>query len=165
MSYLITPSFCSLKVDFLTPYNLNASGVFLLRAPASFDTDISATTGGTQITLYSGSSYYIEASVSALNGGRNGTATFQLYDATNAQYVGRDTFYNMNVSQGTAPRVSRKVASALILDSEISGSLNIEMRRTSQTGTGWDYFVYEDVGLVNLPYTGYPSIRVWQLPS
>jgi hypothetical protein len=27
MSYLITPSYCSLKVDFLTPYDLNAGGV------------------------------------------------------------------------------------------------------------------------------------------
>lgn len=165
MSYLINPAYSPLLVDFLTPYDINASGVFLLRAPSSFTTDISATTGGTQITLYSGSSYYIEASVSAWNNDRNGSATFQLYNATGAQYVGRETFYNMSTSYAAVTRVARKVTSALILDSDISASMNIELRRTSETGTDWRYTITNNVGIGNLPYVGYPSIRVWQLPS
>lgn len=165
MSYLINPSYSPLLVDFLTPYDINASGIFLLRAPSSFETDISATTGGTQITLYSGSSYYIEASVSAWNDDRNGSATYQLYDATGSQYIGRETYYNMNVSYAAVTRVARKVTSALILDSDITTSMKIELRRTSETGTDWRYAITTDVGIGNLAYVGYPSVRVWQLPS
>ena len=114
MSYLIAPSRSALKIDFLTPYDLNASGIFVLRAPSSFETDISATTGGTQITLYSGSSYYIEASISAQNINKNGQATYQLYDATNSQYIGRETFYNMATSYGSVGRVARSTSPAAV---------------------------------------------------
>lgn len=165
MSYLVTENFSALNVDLLTPYNINGSGLFVLRAPTTFETDISATTGGTQITLYSGSSYYLEASVQPRNIGRNGTMTAQFYDATGAQYIGREVYFNFATSYASVGRVGRKVASALILDSDISTSMVIELRRTSQTGSNWSYSITTNVGIDNFTYTGYPSIRVWQLSS
>lgn len=165
MSYLVTNNFSELKIDLLTPYNINGSGVFLLQAPTTFDTDISATTGGTQITLYSGSSYYIEASIQPRNINRNGAMTAQLYDVTNAQYIGREVYFNFASSYASVGRVGRKVASALILNSDISTSMTIELRQTSQTGSNWSYSITTNVGIDGFSHTGYPSIRVWQLPS
>ena len=165
MSYLVTNNFSELKIDLLTPYNINGSGLFLLRAPTTFETDISATTGGTQITLYSGSSYYLEASVQPRNINRDGAMTAQFYNVTGAQYIGREVYFNFATSYASVGRVGRKVASALILDSDISTSMVIDLRRTSQTGSNWSYSITTDVGIDGFNYTGYPSIRVWQLPS
>lgn len=165
MSHLIAEDVLNTKIDLLTPYNINGSGIFLLRAPTTFDTDISATIGGTQITLYSGSSYYIEASIQPRNINKDGAMTAQLYDVTNAQYIGREVYFNFASSYASVGRVGRKVASALILDSDISTSMIIELRRTSQTGSNWSYSITTNVGIDGFSYTGYPSIRVWQLPS
>jgi hypothetical protein len=165
MSYLVTDNFSTLKIDLLTPYNINGSGVFLLRPPATFETDISATTGGTQITLNSGSSYYLEASIQPRNSSRNGEMTAQFYNVTSSQYIGREVYFNFATSYAYVGRVGRKVASALILDSDISTSMVIDLRRTSQTGSNWSYSITTDVGIDGFNYVGYPSIRVWQLPS
>ena len=87
MSYKIAENFSPIKIDLLTPYNINGSGVFLLRTPNTFETDISAVTGTTQITLYSGSSYYLEASIQPRNINRDGAMTARFYNNTDAQYI------------------------------------------------------------------------------
>jgi hypothetical protein len=162
MSYLITETYAPVEVDLLTPYNISGSD-WLLYTPTTYNTDIS--TSGASITLYSGSSYYIEAGIQARCGGGNGAITWQIYDATNAQYVGQEAHMNLATSYGAVGRVGRKVCTALILDSDIATSMELRVRRKSLTGTSWSYSITQDVGISNIDYAGYPSIRVWQLPS
>lgn len=161
MSYLIAEDYTPLKVDIVTPYNVSGSD-WLLSAPTALQTNIAVSS--TTITLYSGASYYIEASVAALCTSGNGTLTWQLYDATNGALIGQDAFFSIG-NWGDRPRVGRKVAKALILDSEIAGSKDVRVRLTSAVGTGWSYSVTLGVGLNGLSYGGYPSIRIWQLPT
>lgn len=166
MSYGLSTPTIPLNVDLLTPYNLDGSAKFLLEAPSTFQTNISCTTGNNYFTLYSGSSYYLEASVVVVNTGRNGAFTWQFRDKTNAVNIGSDAQLNMNGSYASVNRVGRKVCSALILDSEISTSMDIEVIRTAQTGTGWVYLVDTTNHSINgWNYVGYPSVRIWQLPS
>lgn len=162
MSYLLTEdSHIGLKVDVLTPYSLSGSS-WLLDTPTTFNTDISVS--GSTITLYSGSSYYIEAAVAARCAGGSGTMTWQLYDATASSLIGQDAYFSIG-NWGDRARVGRKVAKSLILDSEINVSKDVQVQRTSLTGSSWQYNVTIGVGLNSTNYIGYPSVRIWQLPS
>lgn len=166
MSYLVSEdSHLPIKIDLLTPYNIDGNAKFLLRAPTTLLTDISCTTGNNYFTLYSGSSYYIEASVHPRNVSRNGAMSWQLRDATNGVYVGADAYMNFASSYASVGRVGRRVCTALILDSDITTSMDIEIVRTAQSGSGWSYSIATNVGIDNFNYVGYPSVRVWQLPS
>ena len=166
MSYLVSEeSYLPIKVDLLTPYNIDSNAKFLLRAPTILLTDISCTTGNNYFTLYSGSSYYIEASVQPRNVNRNGAMSWQLRDATNGVYVGADAHLNFASSYGAVSRIGRRVCTALILDSDITTSMDIEVVRTAQSGSSWTYSITTNVGINNFDWVGYPSVRIWQLPS
>lgn len=163
MSYLLTEdSHVGLEADILTPYSLSGSS-WLLDTPATFNTDISVS--GSTITLYSGSSYYIEASVTGACFGGSGTMTWQLYNATASSLIGQDAYFSMG-NWGDRARVGRKVAKALILDSDINTSMDIQVQQTSLTGSSWSFTVTLGVGIDNrYTHQGYPSVRIWQLPS
>lgn len=166
MSYLITEDLTSMKVDVFMPYNALSYPIMDLDAPASLNTDVTASSNS--LTLYSGSSYYIEATVQANNGAGNpaGACTYQLYNATSNSFIGSDAHEDLTSTTGAPLRQGRKCATALILDSDINVSMTVQLRITALTGSGWDFDVY---GWLNLGYgsvhAGVPSLRVWQLPS
>lgn len=167
MTYGLTTPTVPLNVDLLTPYNLDANAKFLLQAPSVLQTNISCTTGNNYFTIYAGSSYYLEASVLVVNTKRNGAISWQFRDSTNGVYIGSDAQINLSTSgYASVGRVGRKVCSALILDSDISTSMDIEVIRTAETGTNWIYSVDTTNHSINgWDYVGYPSVRIWQLPS
>lgn len=155
MSYLITEYRAPLKVDFIN--QLNRSGNFItFTLPSSYNTNITATSNS--FTLYSGSSYYLEASVRADNPSQNGAVNFQFYSSTDAALIGQGA--QMNFASGLAgvARVGRRVCSALVLDSSISTSKTIQLQALV-TSTNWTFSV--PFG----SWTGYPTIRIIQLPS
>lgn len=162
MSYLITRTHLSLEMDILTPYNVDSNYLWLFTAPTTFNTDISVS--GNTITLYSGSSYYIEAGINFRYGSSTGegSLSFQLYDSTNSTLIGQSAYARVEPSVGFATLQGRQCARALILGSDISGtSLNVQLKRTAQTGT-LSAFQHD---LEQNLYSGYPSVRIWQLPS
>lgn len=156
MSYKIDKLALPIKIDVLSPFTLDANNDWGLTAPSVLNTDI--TVSSNSFTIYAGSSYYIEASVTSRTTDRNGAFTFQLYDQTGASLIGQDAWININGLQTSSLRQGRRVARALILDADISTSMTISVRQTSLTGTGWDWN-YVATGV------GYPSVRIWQLPS
>jgi hypothetical protein len=156
MSYKIDKLAVPIKIDMLTPFTLDANKDWGLTAPATLNTDISV--GSNDFTIYSGSSYYIEASVTARNANRNGAFTFQIYNQTSSIAIGQDALLNLNGTAASSARQGRRVARALILDSDITSSMVISVRQTSISGSGWEWD-YQADGV------GYPSVRVWQLPS
>lgn len=163
MSHLITEDLTELKMDVLRPYNSLNYPKMNFEQPTTFTTNITATSNS--ITLYSGSSYYIEAYVQADNGVGNprGTCYYQLYDATSSTYIGNEAGEDLTSSTGAALRQGRKCAAALILDSDISTSMTVELRIKTLTGSGWNFNVYSWLPVA--PYPGFPSLRVWQLPT
>jgi hypothetical protein len=164
VSHLITEDLTELKVDVLRPINMSAN-IMTLQAPSTFTTDITVTSNS--ITLYSGSSYYIEAVVQSFNpagaGSVPGACFYQLYNATGSAYIGNDAGEDLTGTTGAPLRQGRKCAAALILDSDISTSMTVELRIKTLTGAGWNF----DVLSWNTPgaWIGFPSMRVWQLPS
>ena len=160
MSYLIAEDSIGLKVDVLTPYDVSG-GIWLLDTPSSYNTDISVHSG--TITLYSGSSYYIEAAVTGKNTNTGAYLNWQLYDSQSAQLIGQDAYFSLN-DWADRPRIGRKVAKALILDSDISTSTTVQVKVTASS-SGWVFGVNLGVGIQRQNYMGYPSVRIWQLPS
>lgn len=156
MSYKIDKLAVPIKIDVLTPFTLDVNKDWGLTAPATLNTDISV--GSNDFTIYSGSSYYIEASVTARNTNKNGAFTFQIYNQTSSIAIGQDALLNLNGTAASSARQGRRVARALILDSDITSSMVISVRQTSISGSGWEWD-YQADGV------GYPSVRVWQLPS
>lgn len=155
MSYLITEYRAPLKVDFIN--QLDRSGNFItFTLPSSYNTDITATSN--TFTLYSGSSYYLEASVRADNNNQNGAVDFQFYSSTDAALIGQGAQMNFSNGYAGVARIGRRVCSALVLDSDISTSKTIQLQALT-TGTGWTFSV--PFG----SWTGYPTIRIIQLPS
>lgn len=160
MSHLIAENLTDLRVDFLNQDNYSG-GVFSFFSPASLNTDI--TTTSTSITLYSGSSYYVECSLFAQTTNKNGAVVWQFYSDTDSTFIGQSAHTNLVTHFGTAARVGRHVSSALILDSDISTSKTISVRTVSLTGTGW---LFSMAGLAShINFVGYPTLRVMQLPS
>lgn len=171
MSYLVARDLSNLRVDLFTPQS-HATGTantpWTLTAPSKLFTDVTA--GTTSITLYSGSSYYLEGAPQAdnTNSGVRGDVSWQFYDVTNSQWIGSDAYIYTAGNSGASARQGRKACTALILDSDISTSMVIELRIKTITGTNWNFVITgPDFGMPSSVYghTGYPSIRVWQLPS
>lgn len=160
MSYLIAEDFTDLRVDFLHHGTATASAgsAFALISPVSFNTDIS--TSSDSITLNSGSSYYLEASPLCLASATssNELIRFRWYNVTGSAYIGQNGEMTMNPSFSANSRVGRRVCSALVLDSEITTSMVVQLRIEAITGSGWAFTGFPS-------WAGEPTIRVLQLPS
>lgn len=118
-----------------------------------------------RLRLVSGSSYYLEGSLLVQNASTNGAITWQWYNNTSSSYVGAEGFMNFaGGSFGGVARVARRVASALVLDSDISTSADYELRIKSMTGTNWNLTVTA-TGMGGYSVIGYPSTRVLELPT
>lgn len=116
-------------------------------------------------TLPKGYQYYIEAGPGARCGNINGDTTWQLYNRTNSAYIGSSAFINLNGSTGSNARQGRLVCCALILDADIpSGGLEISLRQTALTGSGWTYNVNTD-GLAGFFTCGFPTFRIMEIPA
>ena len=164
MSYLIAEDSSDLRVDFLEVDNANLStNIFSFISPANFNTNIQTST--TNITLFSGSSYYLECSPFLQTSNQNGAITWQFYDETNATFIGQNAYLNLVTNTGAAPRVGRRVCSALIVDSDIEAgkSIDVGVRIVSITGTNW---VFDPKTLPShIQHVGWPTVRIMQLPS
>lgn len=160
MSHLIAENYTDLRVDFLSTDGKSGDTI-LLGSPASFNTDITATSSS--ITLYSGSSYYLESAIYASSGNKNGAVVWQLYSNTDSSYIGQSAHSNVATNFGAAPRVGRYACSALVLDSDINVSKTISVRVVSLTGTGWSFDPASVPWYIN--HIGWPTLRVMQLPS
>ena len=117
-----------------------------------------------RLRLSAGSSYHLEGSVLVQNSNRNGAITWQWYDNTNSTYIGSEGFMNLVTSLGAVARVSRRVAYALVLDSDISTSIDVELRIKSLTGSTWNLTITA-TGISTFNYVGYPSARILEIPT
>lgn len=175
MSHKITPNFTPLKVDIFTPQenssaSANSPWQFGPSLPSVQNTDVVVSGANyVDITLYTGSSYYLEGAPQADNAGGNGNISWQWYDVTNAQWIGSDAFDYTAGAGGASTRQCRKACTALVLDSDITGaSIVVQLRIKSIAGTGWTFTISTPtLGLPSSVYghTGYPSARIWQLPT
>lgn len=160
MSYLIAEDFTDLRVDFLHQGTVTASAgsAFALTSPASFNTDIS--TSSNSITLNSGSSYYLEASplCAASATTSNELIRFRWYNVTGSTYIGQNGEMTMNPNFSSNFRIGRRVCSALVLDSQITTAMIVQLRIEAITGSGWSFTGFAS-------WAGEPTIRVLQLPS
>lgn len=157
MSHLIAENYTDLRIDFLNQANYSG-GLFTFSLPSTYNTDITATT--TSFTLYSGSSYYLEASVLGSTNNQNGAVSWQFYSDTDSNFIGSDASFNVLGGFSGVPRMGRKSCSALVLDADISVTKVISLRTSSLTGTGWTFNV---AGFS--AHVGYPTIRIMQLPT
>lgn len=177
MSHYISTSFTSLKVDLFTPQQNSSASVgspwhFGPSLPSVQFTDVVVSgTNYVDLNLYSGSSYYLEGSAQAdnTNTGTRGAISWQWYDVTNSQWIGSDAYQYTAGATSASPRQGRKTATAMVLDADITGSsIVVQLRIKTISGTGWDFTITTpDFGLPSSVYghTGYPSARVWQLPT
>jgi len=176
MSYKLLSQRTDLRVDIFTPQNNSSGSVgspwhLGPSIPSTLYTDV--TIGGvnnTQMTLTSGSSYYLEGAPQAdnTNTGTRGSLTWQFYDVTNSQFIGSDAFQYTAGASGASARQGRKACTALILSSEITTSMVVELRIKAIAGTNWNFTITTpNLGLPSSFYwhTGYPTVRVWQLPN
>lgn len=136
---------------------------FSYNAPSPLNTGI---TLGSSInfTVYSGSSWYLEFSPGVRCNGRNGIAEIQLYNVTASQWIGQSAYMCVDGSLGSSARQGRRVARALILDSDISTGATIQLRIKSIYGTSWD-MTQSGTGLANINYAGAACARIVELPS
>jgi len=160
MSYLIAEDFTDLRVDFLHQGTATAAAgqPVGFTSPASFNTDIA--TSSPNITLFSGSSYYLEASLlcTASSTPSNEKISFRFYNVTGASYIGQSCEMTMNPNFSANFRIGRRVCSALVLDSDISTSMIVQVRIEAITGSGWSFTGFPS-------WAGQPTIRILQLPS
>ena len=143
-----------------TPTSAAVNGRFSLSGTINGSASISLD----RLTLPSGSSYYLEGSILSNNDAKNGAIIWQWYDHTNGAYIGSEGFINYATSFGAVARVSRRVACALVLDSDIVSSINVELRIKSLTGTNWNLTI-QTSGIDGKDYVGYPSARILELPT
>jgi hypothetical protein len=142
-----------------TPTSVAVGGRFSLSGTLNGSASISSD----RITLSPTSSYYLEGSVLVQNtSGGKGAITWQWYDNTNSVYLGAEGYMNLVTSFGATARISRRVASALILSSDMSASIDVELRIKTLTGTGWNMTITA-TGISTFNYVGYPSVRVLEL--
>ena len=120
--------------------------------------------GTTNFVVYAGSSWYLEFSPGVRCNGKNGIAEIQLYNVTASAWIGQSAYMCVNASVGSSARQGRRVARALILDSDISTSAAIQLRIRSISGTSWTMY-QTATGLGNLDFTGAGSARIVELPS
>jgi hypothetical protein len=150
----------NIKVDTYRQLDISSSDL-TYTAPSTTYTH--ATYSSAVFTLAKGYQYYIEAGPGARCGSLNGDTTWQLYDRTNSAYIGSTAFINLNGSTGSNARQGRLVCCALILDADIpSGGLEISLRRTALTGSGWTYNVNAD-GLATFNTCGFPTFRIMEV--
>ena len=117
-----------------------------------------------RLRLVAGSSYYIEASPLIQQTNANGTIVFGVYDSGTSTYLHSCSFtFGPTVTRNTA-QISRTCTSALILDADISTSMDVEIRIETLTGTGWNMTIQAD-GIAGYNFVGYPSLRLLELPS
>ena len=136
---------------------------FTYSVPSPLNTGV--TLGGTtNFTVYSGSSWYLEFSPGVRCNGRNGIAEIQLYNVTSSQWIGQSAYMCLNGSLGSSARQGRRVARALILDSDITTSAVIQLRIKSISGTTWS-MSQSGAGLASIAYAGAACARVVELPS
>ena len=132
-------------------------------APSPLNTGV--TLGGTtNFTVYSGSSWYLEFSPGVRCSGRNGIAEIQLYNVTASQWIGQSAYMCVQTSLGSSARQGRRVARALILDSEITTSATIQLRIRSISGTSWT-MSQSSTGMASIAYAGAACARIVELPS
>jgi hypothetical protein len=117
-----------------------------------------------RLRLPTGSSYYLEGSVLIQQTALNGAITWQWYDNTNSTYIGSEGFMNLATSFGSVGRISRRVACALVLDSDITSSVDVELRIKSLTGTSWNLTITSS-GIGAFDFVGYPSARILEIPT
>lgn len=164
MTYLIAEDSLDLRIDFLEVDNANLStNIFSFISPTTFNTNIQTT--ATNITLFSGSSYYLECSPFLQTSDQNGAITWQFYDETNSTFIGQNAYVNLAGNIAAAPRIGRRVCSALIVDSDIEAgkSIDVGVRVVSITGTNW---LLDPKALPSyVQHVGWPTVRIMQLPS
>lgn len=165
MSYIITSvdkgtNLTASIIKAGTPTTATAGGRFSLSGTVNG----SASIVSDRLRLVSGSSYYLEGSVVVANLNRNGAITWQWYNHTTSSYVGAEGFMNFSTSLGASARISRRVASAFILDSDISTSADFELRIKTLTGTNWSMTI-TTTGIDGYDYVGYPSARILELAT
>lgn len=160
MSFKIAQYLAPLKVDFINQSNvLGASPTYMtFTYPSTYNTNITSVNSST-FRIFSGSSYYLECSMSATNFNANGAVQWQFYNSTNSTLIGSQAQSNFVGGLGSVARVGRRVCSALILDSDISVSQDIRVAVT-YSGSNWNFYEYTYVG-----HIGYPTVRIMQLPS
>ena len=141
-----------------TPASAAVNGRFSLSGTVNGQASISSD----RLTLPTGRSYYLEGSILVQNSNRNGAITWQWYDNTNSQYLGAEGFMNLATSYGAVTRTSRRVASALILSSDLTSSIDVELRIKALTGTGWNLTITAS-GISTFDYVGYPSVRLLEV--
>jgi hypothetical protein len=152
-----------IKADIIkagTPTSSAANGRFSLSGTING----SASIVSDRLRLSTGSSYYLEGSVLVQQTARDGAITWQWYDNTNSTYIGSEGFMNLATSFGAVARVSRRVACALVLDSDISTSIDVELRIKSLTGSTWNLTITA-TGISTFNYVGYPSARILEIPT
>lgn len=120
--------------------------------------------GTSSFTVYAGSSWYIEASPGVRCNGKNGIAEIQLYNTTSSQWIGQSAYMCINASMGSSARQGRRVARALILDTDITTSAVIQLRIKSISGTSWS-MNQSGTGLASIAFAGAACVRVVELPS
>ena len=134
---------------------------YVTTSPLNTGVSFNGTSG---FTVYSGSSWYLEFSPGVRCNGKNGIAEIQLYDATASAWIGQSAYMCVNGSVGSSARQGRRVARALILDSDISTSATIQLRIKSISGTSWT-MTQTATGLGAIDFTGAASARIVELPS
>ena len=152
-----------IKADIIkagTPTSSAANGRFSLSGTING----SASIVSDRLRLSTGSSYYLEGSVLVQQTARDGAITWQWYDNTNSTYIGSEGFMNLATSFGAVARVSRRVACALVLDSDISTSIDVELRIKILTGSTWNLTITA-AGISTFDYVGYPSARILEIPT
>ena len=141
-----------------TPTSALPGGRFTLSGTVNGQASISSN----RITLPTGRSYYLEGSILVQNSSRNGSIRWMWWDNTNSQYLGTEGFMNLATSFGAVTRTSRRVASALVLSSELTSSIDVELRIRAVTGTNWNLTITAS-GISSFDYVGYPSVRLLEI--
>jgi hypothetical protein len=166
MSYLperlLTTPF---KVDVLRQSNISTSyspSRMIWTTVGTQVTSVSLSQGSTLLTFPAGASYYLEASIGGLNVSKNSTAQWQFYDTGNSAYIGQSANLCINVSHGYETLQGRRVARALILDSEINVTMSVALALRSSSGT--TSYSCTATGINNQPI-GVPTLRIIELPS
>ncbi len=134
MTYTARP-ISPFKVDILTGSN-PASYTADAQIPCTGTPSTTATVSSGQITLPAGSHWRVEYSPAfSSTDNTNGYVKYEigLYSVTDSQYIGQSLFASSDGASFDPNKAGRCVASALILNSEITTSMTIEARIVSQT--------------------------------
>jgi len=112
-----------------------------------------ATKSGNKITIYSGSHWRIEYSGGSHSAKGNNFVKYQIYSVTDGDYIGLE-----GIGHGESYSTKAKCcATALILNSEISTSKEIEFRvvdassTTARTSSAYASFQYMPIKIFELP--------------